>query len=273
MEILQGLVLALIIVAFDTRTHLIQAQSDPKEFISLDCGLHHAVSPYTEPLTGLTYTSDANFTQAGQSGRVQKVWEGSYKPFTVLRYFPEGIRNCYNLRVTPSKKYLIKALFLYGNYDGLNDGLIFDLYLGPNIWTTVDLKTSISSKTEEIIHTPKSSSLQICLVKTGKSTPIISALELRPLRDDTYITTNGSLKLLKRYYASDFLGPSIRFLQCTVELVMTQSSTLPPMINAMEAYRIIEFPDEETNPEDGESSGSTLKWASRLKIAVEAAQG
>lgn len=42
-----------------------------------------------------------------------------------------------------------------------------------------------------------------------------------------------------------------RFLECTVDLVMTQSSTLPPMINAMEAYIIIEFPDAETNPEDG----------------------
>lgn len=180
------------------------------EFISLDCGLHPAVSPYTEALTGLTYTSDANFTQGGQSGRVQKVWEEAYKPFTVLRYFPDGIRNCYNLRVTPSTKYLIKALFLYGNYDGLNNAPKFDLYLGPNIWTTVDLQSSIGSKTEEIIHIPKSSFLQICLVKTGKTTPLISALELRPLRDDTYITQNGSLKLLKRYYASDFLGPSIR---------------------------------------------------------------
>lgn len=40
-------------------------------------------------------------------------------------------------------------------------------------------------------------------------------------------------------------------MQCTVELVMTKSSTLPPMINAMEAYQIIEFPDAETNPEEG----------------------
>lgn len=42
-----------------------------------------------------------------------------------------------------------------------------------------------------------------------------------------------------------------KFLDCTVDLVMTKSSTLPPMINAMEAYKIIEFPDAGTNPEDG----------------------
>lgn len=123
------------------------------EFINLDCGLHPAASPYTEPLTGITYTSDSNFTQGGgQSGRVEKFWEEASKAFNVLRYFPEGIRNCYNLKVTSGTKYLIKAQFLYGNYDGLNDGPEFDLYLGPNKWTKVDF--SFSSKTEEIIHIP-----------------------------------------------------------------------------------------------------------------------
>ncbi|KAJ0238855.1 LRR receptor-like serine/threonine-protein kinase [Hirschfeldia incana] len=373
MESLQGLLLALILVAFGATTHLIQAQPDPNEFISLDCGLHPAASPYTEPLTKLTYTSDANFTQGGQSGRVKKSSEQDYKPFTVLRYFPEGIRNCYNLKVTSGTKYLIRALFLYGDYDGLGHAPKFDLYLGPNIWTTVDLTRSLGEEKNEIIHIPKLNSLQICLVKTGKTTPIISALELRPLRDDIYSTTSGSLKLLKREFASDdrpffirypadvydrewtqminflsvfnFVNTSLnvnssipyelpqeviskaainknvtetltyewvmderedqaliylhfaeiqslrgndtrefditwkgndenftvsayrpqksqletlynpspmkcRFLACTVELVMTKSSTLPPMINAMEAYKIIEFPDAETNPED-----------------------
>ncbi|KAF3555492.1 hypothetical protein F2Q69_00016886 [Brassica cretica] len=90
--------------------------------------------------------------RGGQSGRVEKFWEEVSKAFNVLRYFPEGIRNCYNLKVTSGTKYLIKAQFLYGNYDGLNDGPEFDLYLGPNKWTKVDL--SFSSKTEEIIHIP-----------------------------------------------------------------------------------------------------------------------
>ncbi|KAL0740884.1 hypothetical protein Bca4012_082397 [Brassica carinata] len=369
MEILQELVLALIIVAFGSTTHLIQAKSEPKEFINLDCGLHTAASPYTEPLTGLIFTSDANFTQGGKRGRVVKSASKAYKPLKVLRYFPDGIRNCYHLKVTSGTKYLIKAVFFYGNYDGLDVLPKFDLHLGPNMWTTVDIDMYFSPKIEEIIHIPKSSSLQICLVKTGKTTPVISALELRPLRDDTYVNTNGSLKLLARNYASDFIGGSIRYpadvydrewepisglrmnflntsvnvnsstpyelpqeviskavlnqkatekltfdwyagykenqaliylhfaeiqtlggnemrefdiiwigddvnfsskayrpptLQLetlwnpspikgssyTVELVMTPRSTLPPMINAMEAYTIVHFPDAETYPED-----------------------
>uniref|UniRef100_A0A0D3BTZ0 non-specific serine/threonine protein kinase n=1 Tax=Brassica oleracea var. oleracea TaxID=109376 RepID=A0A0D3BTZ0_BRAOL len=347
MESLQGLLLALIIMVFGTTTHLIQAQPDPKDFISLDCGLHPAASPYTEPLTKLTYTSDANFTQGGQSGRVQKSFEEDYKPFTVLRYFPDGIRNCYNLKVILGTKYLIKALFLCGNYDGLRDAPKFDLYLGPNIWTTSKWQDGpVVATTIRVRFPPCGNYSASSGHQSGKTTPIISALELRPLRDDTYNTTSGSLMLFKREFASDnFSPPFIRvnastpyelpqeviskavvnqnvteklsfdwyvddrkdqafiylhfaeiqtlrgndtrefditwegdnenftvsaylppklqletlynpypmkctFLECTVELVMTKSSTLPPMINAMEAYKIIDFPDAETNPED-----------------------
>ncbi|CAL9234756.1 unnamed protein product [Arabidopsis halleri] len=46
----------------------------------------------------------------------------------------------------------------------------------------------------------KSNSLQICLVKTGTSTPFISTLELRPLRNDAYSTQSGSLQLVSREY-------------------------------------------------------------------------
>ncbi|CAA7060410.1 unnamed protein product [Microthlaspi erraticum] len=55
----------------------------------------------------------------------------------------------------------------------------------------------------EIIHKPRSTSLQVCLVKTGTTTPLISALELRPLRIDTYVPQSGSLKKLFRVYLTD----------------------------------------------------------------------
>lgn len=173
------------------------------EFTSLDCGLHPAASPYTEPLTKLTYTSDANFTLGGQSGRVQKIYEEEYKPFTVLRYFPDGIRNCYDIRVEVGRNYLIRAMFFYGNFDGLNVSPEFDMYTGPNKWTTIDLQKEPSGSGKEIIHISRSNSLQICLVKTGETTPMISTLELRPLANDTYLAISGSLKLNFRMYLSN----------------------------------------------------------------------
>ena len=162
-------------------------------FISLDCGLPAKESPYTEKQTGLVFSSDEGFISRGKSGKVEK--KDTYMPYNVVRYFPDGVRNCYNIRVNQSTNYLIRAVFVYGNYDGHNIVPRFDLYIGPYIWTVVD---SSDNQEEEIIHIAKSNSLEICLVKTGPTTPFISSLELRPLRNDIYITQSGSLKLIRR---------------------------------------------------------------------------
>ena len=182
-------------------------------FISLDCGMPRNESSYTDESTGLNFSSDAGFISSGKSGTIKT--EDSYfgvkyiKPYKQLRYFPEGTRNCYNLTVMQGTHYLIRAVFIYGNYDDRKQKAKFDLHLGPNFWTTINLQDPYSTRNyipvqdgiiEEIIHMPKSNSLDICLVKTGQTTPFISALELRPLRDDTYTTTTGSLKLIARWY-------------------------------------------------------------------------
>ncbi|KAL0723749.1 hypothetical protein Bca4012_038348 [Brassica carinata] len=161
--------------------HLAHSQNQ-QGFISLDCGLPSNESPYSEPFTNLTYISDAGFVHGGKTGTIHNDLKTHFmKPYTGLRYFPDGIRNCYNLSVIQDTKYLIRTLFVYGNYDGLNASPRFDLYLGPNIWTTVDAKLS----------------------GPGTSTPLISALELRPLPYDTYITRTGSLKYVDRIFFSN----------------------------------------------------------------------
>ncbi|XP_056866333.1 probable LRR receptor-like serine/threonine-protein kinase At1g07550 [Raphanus sativus] len=183
--------------------HLAHSQNQ-QGFISLDCGLPSNESPYNEPFTNLTYISDAGFVHSGKTGTIHKDLKTHFmKPYTGLRYFPDGIRNCYNLSVMQDTKYLIRTVFVYGNYDGLNASPRFDLYLGPNIWRTVDAKLSGPGTAQEIIHITRSNILEICLVKTGTSTPLISALELRPLPYDTYITRTGSLKYVDRIYFSN----------------------------------------------------------------------
>ncbi|CAF2116315.1 unnamed protein product [Brassica oleracea var. botrytis] len=130
-------------------------------FINLDCGLQANESPYTEPTTKLIFTSDADFIKTGKSGRIQNVPGLEYiKPYTVLRYFPDGVRNCYTLSVVQDTNYLIVAMFTYGNYDNLDTPPKFDLYLGPNIWTTVDLQRKVNCTREELIHVARSTSLQ-----------------------------------------------------------------------------------------------------------------
>ncbi|XP_010475520.1 PREDICTED: probable LRR receptor-like serine/threonine-protein kinase At1g07560 [Camelina sativa] len=204
MKNLRGLLSVFLIIMSFGIPDFAQAQDQQQGFINLDCGLQANESPYTEPMTKLTFRSDADFIKSGKSGKIQNVPGMEYiKPYTVLRYFPDGVRNCYTLSVLQGTNYLIVAMFTYGNYDNLNTQPKFDLYLGPNIWTTVDLQRNINGTREEIIHVPRSTSLQVCLVKTGITTPLISALELRPLRNDTYIPQFGSLKNLFRVYLTD----------------------------------------------------------------------
>lgn len=170
-------------------------------FISLDCGLPaNELSPYDEPRTGLRFLSDEKFIQSGKAGRIQPNTEGYLKPYETLRYFPDGIRNCYNLNVEKGMTHLIRAYFIYGNYDGLDIKPKFDLYLGPNPWTTIDLQTQVNGTRAEILHIPISNSLQVCLVKTGTTSPLITTLEIRPMGNDTYITKSGSLNLFFRVY-------------------------------------------------------------------------
>ncbi|CAH8297321.1 unnamed protein product [Eruca vesicaria subsp. sativa] len=198
MESSLGILLVLII---STTIHIGQSQ-DQKGFISLDCGLPaNELSPYTEAHTGLLFSSDENFIQSGENGQIQASSESDFwTPYRTLRYFPNGTRNCYNLRVEKGRNHLIRAFFMYANYDGFDTNPNFDLYLGPNLWDTIDLQGQVNGLRAELLHIPMSNSLQICLVKTGTTIPFISTLEIRPMGSGSYITDSGSLKLLFRNY-------------------------------------------------------------------------
>ncbi|CAH8280256.1 unnamed protein product [Arabidopsis lyrata] len=289
---------------------------DQQGFISLDCGLPaNEQSPYEESFTGLRFSSDEKFVRSGKNGRIRENPEGYAEPYETLRYFPDGIRNCYNLNVEKGRTHLIVARFVYGNYDGFDLKPKFDLYLGPNLWATVDLQTEVNGTAEAILHIPTSNSLQICLIKTGETIPLISALELRPMGNGSYITKSGSLNLLSRRYLSKS-GSDLRYMKdvydrtwvsygasfqtgwtqiytalevnnsnnyappkdalknaaiptnasapLTIEwpsgsprdqyyflqLTRTNRSTLPPLLNALEIYAVIQFPQSETNDID-----------------------
>ncbi|KAJ4878013.1 putative LRR receptor-like serine/threonine-protein kinase [Raphanus sativus] len=187
---------------------LVDSQN-PNGFINVDCGLSGYESPYTELMTRLTYTTDADLVESRESGRIDKIFETMYpRPYWTVRSFPKPERNCYKINTERETKYLIRATFLYGNYDGRNTVPSFDLYLGPNLWTMVEAN---STTMEVIHHTASQSSLQICLVNTGSGTPFINVLELRPLNLDAYTTPSGSLKMLFRWYLGNPDGGMIRY--------------------------------------------------------------
>ncbi|KAL4625878.1 hypothetical protein ACB092_05G057100 [Castanea dentata] len=171
---------------------LVHAQ-DQSDFISIDCGLPEN-SSYTEWQTGVDYISDAGFIDSGINRQISTEFKGDLQQVWSLRSFPEGIRNCYSIKITQGSKYLIRATFFYGNYDGESKLPVFDVHLGANIWDTIKMTNVSVGFVKELIHVPPLNYIQLCLVNTQRGTPFISAIELRPLPNSTYVTTDGSLE-------------------------------------------------------------------------------
>jgi hypothetical protein len=145
--------------------------------------------------TKLSYAPDAAFTDAGSNHNisVEFMTLGLRKRYLDVRSFPNGTRNCYTLRLPMAGlKYLLRAEFLYGNYDGLNRPPIFDLYAGVNFWTVVNVSSPDGLVRREAILVAPDDFVQVCLVNTGSGTPFISALELRPLKSSLYPQANAT---------------------------------------------------------------------------------
>ncbi|KAG5248562.1 serine/threonine-specific receptor protein [Salix suchowensis] len=210
MEVLELFLSAVMAAAFCLSPSLVHAQ-DQSGFISIDCGITEG-SSYKDKITGLRYISDENYADAGVNKNISPKINttGIDKQYLNLRSFPDGNKICYTLKPLRSKnKYLIRAGFLYGNYDELDDVPKFDLYLGVNWWATVTLTDASTLFTTEIIHLLSSDYVDICLVNTGFGTPFISVLELRLLDDRTH--SNVSQLVVGRVGCGLALSDSIRF--------------------------------------------------------------
>ncbi|KAI4305445.1 hypothetical protein L6164_028810 [Bauhinia variegata] len=64
--------------------------------------------------------------------------------------------------------------------------------------SSVQITNAYRATTFEIIHIPALDYVQICLVNTYSGTPFISAIELRPLNNNAYVTDSESLALWMR---------------------------------------------------------------------------
>ncbi|KAL4039446.1 hypothetical protein IC575_003100 [Cucumis melo] len=168
------------------------ASDTPSGFISIDCG---ANEDYMD--NGILYKSDRDFVDTGINQPVSPNISRNLRPqLKNVRSFPEGRRNCYVLKPENGKDntYLIRASFLYGNYDRKNTTPIFDLYLGSNLWWTVDWDNGYV----ETLYTPSTDYITVCLFNTSKGVPYISTLELRHLDNTIYRTPARALVTMQR---------------------------------------------------------------------------
>jgi Malectin-like domain len=155
-------------------------------FISIDCGITNGTS-YIDSKTGILYVSDHSYIDTGINYNISKSISSPTNQSSSLRSFSNNeTRNCYTLRnLTKGGSYLLRATFLYGNYDGQQMTQIqFDLYLNISFWRRVDITNASMEYSYEIVTQTASDFMWLCLVDINAGTPFISALELRPLKGD-----------------------------------------------------------------------------------------
>ncbi|OAY68788.1 putative LRR receptor-like serine/threonine-protein kinase [Ananas comosus] len=153
-------------------------------FISLDCG---GSGEFTDDL-GLDWTPD-NKMIYGTKASIS-IPNENRRQYTTLRYFPADNRKyCYTLNVRTRTRYLIRASFLYGDFDKSNVFPEFDMSLGATPWSTILISDAYTVESEELVVLASSPTLSVCLSNATIGQPFISTLELRQFNGSMYYTT------------------------------------------------------------------------------------
>ncbi|XP_031505474.1 probable LRR receptor-like serine/threonine-protein kinase At1g05700 [Nymphaea colorata] len=195
-----------------------------KGFLNIDCGLPANATYRSE--TTLEYVSDSKFTSNGFEKQLDSgIPNDAPTIYRTLRYFPRYKRNCYSLPVTQGTNYLVRASFMYGNYDGANTAPSFDLYLGVDLWDTVKLDNATHMYWTEMLSSATTATMSVCLVNTSMGVPFISGLELRPLSGINGYKVNATSSLVT-FQRVDVGGTaSVRFPDDAYDRIWTPSSS------------------------------------------------
>lgn len=111
------------------------------------------------------------------------------KQYQTLRYFPADNRKyCYTLKVTSRTRYLVRATFLYGDFDKNNVYPKFDISLGATHWATIVISDADTIEVQELIILASDPTISVCLSNATTGQPFISTLELRQFNGSVYFT-------------------------------------------------------------------------------------
>ena len=157
----------------------------------MDCG---GARDHTDAI-GIQWTSDATFVSGGgQTAQLLLVPNGpqqAQQQLTTVRYFPADNRKyCYTMNVRNRTRYLVRATFLYGNFDNSNVYPKFDISIGASPWSTIVVDDATTPVVEEAIILAAAPTLSVCLSNASTGQPFISTLELRQFNGSLYYTTD-----------------------------------------------------------------------------------
>jgi hypothetical protein len=152
-------------------------------FVSFDCG---GIENFTDDI-GLVWTGDSQLAY-GETANIDVANEAR-KQYMTLRHFPADSRKyCYTLNVISRTRYLLRATFLYGNFDKNNVYPKFDISLGATHWSTIVISDAGTIEVRELIFLALSPTISVCLSNATTGQPFISTLELRQFNGSVYYT-------------------------------------------------------------------------------------
>lgn len=155
------------------------------EFISIDCGGN---KNFTDPSTGLVWTSDNGIMAHGKSVEVKNT-NGNSLQYSTRREFPiDNKKYCYTLKTEERRRYIVRVTFLYGSSVTEEPYPKFQLFLDATKWSTVSVSDGSRVYVKEMIVRAPSYSIDVCLCCATTGSPFISTIELRPLNLSMYAT-------------------------------------------------------------------------------------
>ncbi|KAL5581102.1 hypothetical protein UlMin_013544 [Ulmus minor] len=116
---------------------------------------------------------------------------------STLRVFTSKTKNCYDIEAEKGGQVLVRASFLYGNYDGKSSPPSFVLLADGNYWNTVKVRSIDDVTVYEAIYVVKGDYISVCVAQTHlDQLPFISALEVRSVGANIYAHVNSDYALL-----------------------------------------------------------------------------
>lgn len=150
-------------------------------FNNIDCG---GTNTHTDDI-GLQWTPDSNYL-FGQSANTSFV-NSNKTQYKTVRFFPANDRKyCYILNVTTGLRYLVRATFLYGNFDNTNVYPKFIISLGATLWDLIIINDAHTTVVSEIVVLAPSPSLSVCILNASSGVRFISTIELRQFNGSMY---------------------------------------------------------------------------------------
>lgn len=186
--------------------------------MSIDCG---AKAAYTDNITGITWVPDDAYIKTGIiSTNIITQLKGAPRQHQTLRYFPKvQTKFCYELNATNGTTYLVRATFLYGDYNGGTTSTpSFQLHIDTS--NVGLIKPDNSSNWKAVIEVTMSavaSIIYVCLAPTlpGVDVPFINSIELRELDPLMYRKARQGYMMITNYRYNFGGDQDIRYIPWT----------------------------------------------------------